>query len=71
MTDDTTMRTVKGTVGDGQDDGPATARVGCATPKIIVEKIAVSPSDEPSEDDCYTKLLHNSANDPGSTLGNR
>ena len=65
MTDDTTMRTVKGTVGDGQDDGPATARVGCATPKFIVEKTAVSPSGEPSADDCYPNLLHISGHDLG------
>ncbi len=42
-----------------------------ASSQNIVENVEVSPAGEPSFDDCYTTLLHNRANDPGLTVGQR
>jgi len=34
----------------------------------IIEKIAISPSQRPSLDDCYSTLLHNPDSDQGLTV---
>lgn len=44
-----------------QDGNIAPSRVGCASPPNNVENVDVSPSREPSTDDCYTDLLHSRA----------
>jgi hypothetical protein len=50
---------------------PDRNRVGCASSPNIAENVEVSPSGEPSFDDCYTTLLHNRTDDPGLTIGQR
>ena len=44
---------------------------GCATSPIIVENAAESPPAQPSFDDCYTTLLHNSSDNQGLSVSDR
>ena len=63
------------TVQDGQgeplEDRPGTGRSGRAIVSPIVENASDLPSDRPCSDDCYTPLLHNADDDPGSSAGKR
>jgi len=49
----------------------APGRSGRAIVSRIVEETTVSPSGGPYFDDCYTTLLHNPDDDPGSSSGKR
>jgi integrase len=46
-------------------------RVGCASSQTIVENTTVSPSGEPSSDDCYTTTPHNRNHDQGLSVSER
>jgi hypothetical protein len=53
------------------ENSPAGNRVGCASSQTIVENTTVSPSGEPSSDDCYTTTPHNRNHDQGLSVSER
>jgi hypothetical protein len=76
---ETIMSDLENTVRDGEEGpsedrsqtGPSGIRSGRAIAFQHIVNKAVLPSETPCSDDCYTTLLHNPDDDPGSSSGKR